>query len=125
MKKLEIFFISSYKTDKKLCRSWKYKTRCRKKRRGGQGMAFDQGASRPQSTITAKSTGAPQNDWRLKLKKIQRILRNIDGKKFVSRFFFILIIFLFSAKCGGWGAKKWWGRVPTSPSPSAVPELLR
>ena len=64
---------SSDKTDKKLCRSWKYKTRCRTKRRGGQGMAFDQGASRPQGTITAKSTGAPQNAWRLKLKKIQRI----------------------------------------------------
>ena len=73
LKKLVIFFISSDKTDKKHCRSWKYKTRCRKKRRGGQGMAFDQGASRPQSTITAKSTGAPQNAWRLKLKKIQRI----------------------------------------------------
>ena len=73
LKKLVIFFISSDKTDIKLCRSWKYKTRCRTKRRGGQGMAFDQGASRPQGTITAKSTGAPQNAWRLKLKKIQRI----------------------------------------------------
>ena len=72
-KKLVIFFISSDKTDKKLCRSWKYKTRCRTKRRGGQGMAFDQGASRLQGTITAKSTGAPQNAWHLKLKKIQRI----------------------------------------------------
>ena len=93
-----------------------------RKRRGGQGMAFDQGASRPQSTITAKSKGAPQNAWRLKLKKIQRIQRNIDEKKLVSSFlFFILIIFLFSAKSGGGGAKKWWGRGPTSPSPSAVP----
>ena len=74
LKKLVIFFISSDKTDKKLCRSWKYKTPCWTKRRGGQGMAFDQGASRPQGTIsTAKSTGAPQNAWRLKLKKIQRI----------------------------------------------------
>ena len=73
LKKLVIFFISSDKTDKKLCRSWKYKTRCRTKRRGGQGMAFDQGASRLQGTITAKSTGAPQNAWHLKLKKIQRI----------------------------------------------------
>ena len=36
--------------------------------------------------------------------------------------FLILIIFLFSAKSGGGGAKKWWGRGPTSPSPSAVPE---
>ena len=54
LKKLVIFFISSDKTDKKLCRSWKYKTHCRTKRRGGQGMAFDQGASRPQGTITAK-----------------------------------------------------------------------
>ena len=74
LKKLVIFFNSSDKTDKKkLCQSWKYKTRCRTKRRGGQGMAFDQGASRPQGTITAKRTGAPQNAWRLKLKKIQRI----------------------------------------------------
>ena len=57
-KKLVIFFISPDKTDKKLSgRSWKYKTRCQTKRRGGQGMAFDQGASRPQGTITAKSTG--------------------------------------------------------------------
>ena len=30
------------------------------KRRGGQGMAFDRGASRPQGAITAKSTGASQ-----------------------------------------------------------------
>ena len=37
LKKLVIFFISSDKTDKKLCRSWKYKTHCRTKRRGGQG----------------------------------------------------------------------------------------
>ena len=44
LKKLVIFFILSDKTDQKLCRSWKYKTRCRMKRRGGQGMAFDQGA---------------------------------------------------------------------------------
>ena len=35
--------------------------------------------------------------------------------------FLISIIFLFSAKSGGGGAKKWWGRGPTSPSPSAVP----
>ena len=75
LKKLVIFFISSDKTDKKLCRSWKYKTRCRTKRRGGQegqGMPFDQGASRAQGKITAKSTGAPQNAWRLTLNKIQR-----------------------------------------------------
>ena len=73
LKKLVIFFISSDTTDKKLCRSWKYKTRCRTKRRGGQGKVFDQGASRPQGTITTKSTGTAQNAWRLKLKKIQRI----------------------------------------------------
>ena len=35
-------------------------------------------------------------------------------KKLVSSLFLILIIFLFSAKM-------WWGRGPTSPSPSAVP----
>ena len=73
LKKLVSFFISSDKTDKKLCRSWKYKTRYWTKRRGAQRMAFDQEASRPQGTITTKSTGAPQNAWRLKLKKIQRI----------------------------------------------------
>ena len=73
LKKLVILSISSDKTDKKLCRSWKYKTRCRMKRRGGQVMVFNQGASRPKGTITAKSTGAPQTAWRLKLKKIQRI----------------------------------------------------
>ena len=87
LKKLVIFFISSDKTDKKLCRCWKYKTRCRTKRRGGQGTAFDQGASRPQSTITAKNTGAPQDASRLKLKKIQRIWRNIDGKNLFQAFF--------------------------------------
>ena len=87
LRKLVIFFISSDKTDKKLCRSWKYKTRCRTKRRGGQGMAFDQGASRPQGTITAKSTGAPQNAWRLKLKKIQRMYQNMDGKNLFQVFF--------------------------------------
>ena len=126
LRKLVIFFISSDKTDKKLCRSWKYKTRCRTKRRGGQGMAFDQGASRPQGTITAKSTGVPQNAWRLKLKKIQRIERNIDGKKTCFKSFFYFNYFLFGAKSGGGGggggAKKWWGRSPTSPSPSAVPD---
>ena len=37
-------------------------------------------------------------------------------------FFFILIIFLFGAKSRGGGAEKWWGRGPTSPSPSAVPD---
>ena len=55
LKKLVIFFISSDKTDKKLCRSWKYKTRCRTKRRGGQGMAFDQGASRPRAQLPRKA----------------------------------------------------------------------
>ena len=84
-------------------------------------MAFDQGASRPQGTITAKSTGAPQNAWRLKLKKIQRIERNIDGKKLVSSLFFILIIFFLAQKVGaGAGAQK-SGGAATSPSPSAVP----
>ena len=80
-------------------------------------MAFDQGASQPEGSITAKSTGKPQNAWRLKLKKIQRIQPNIDGKKLVTSLFFLLIIFLFSTKSGGGGAKKWWGRGPTSPPP--------
>ena len=75
-------------------------------------------------TITAKSTGAPQNAWRLKLKKIQRIWQNIHGKKLVSSLFFILIIFLFSANSSFGDAKKWWGRAPSSPSPSVVPEKV-
>ena len=99
LKKLVIIFNSTDETDKKLWRSWKYKTRCRTKRRGGQGncqgMAFDQGASRPQGTITAKSTGAPQNAWRLKLKKMQRMKWNIDGKKLVSSLFFNFNYFSF------------------------------
>ena len=72
-------------------------------------MAFDQGASRPQGTITAKSTAN---------------IAEYRREKLVSSLFFILIIFLFSAKSGGGGAKKWWGRGPTSPSPSAVPETV-
>ena len=72
LKKLVIFFISSDNSagagSTKQC-----KPRCRTKRRGGQGMVFDKGASRPQGTITAKSTGTPQNAWRLKLTNVQRI----------------------------------------------------
>ena len=85
-------------------------------------MAFDQGASRPKGTITAKSTRAPQNASRLKLKKIQRIQRNIDGKKLVSSLFFILIFFLFSAKSGGGGAKKCGGAaaLPAPPPPRSL-----
>ena len=68
LKKRVIFFISSDNSARagstKQC-----KPRCRAKRRGGQGMAFDKGASRPQGTITAKSTGTPQNAWRLKLNR--------------------------------------------------------
>ena len=64
LKKLVIFFISSNKTEKNSTAAGTgYKTRCRTKRRSGQGMAFDQGASWPQGTITPKSTGAPQNAW--------------------------------------------------------------
>ena len=86
-------------------------------------MAFDQGASRPQGTITAKSTGAPQNAWRLKLKKIQRIERNIDGKKLVSSLFFILIIFFLAQKVGaGAGAQKCGGAaaLPAPPPPRSL-----
>ena len=117
LKKLVIFFISSDKTDKKPCRSQKYKTRCRTKQTGGQGMAFDQGASRPQGTITAKSTGAPQNAWRLKLKKIQRIQRNIDGKKLVSSLF-LFNYFYFQRKKWGRGQKSGGAAALPAPPPS-------
>ena len=112
LKKLLIIFISSDKTDKKLWRSWKYKTRCRTKRRGGQGncqgMAFDQGASRPQGTITAKSTGAPQNAcMAFEIKENTENIAEYRRKKTCFKsIFLILIIFLFSAKSGGGGAKK-------------------
>ena len=121
LKKLVIFFISSDKTDKKLCRCWKYKTRCRTKRRGGQGTAFDQGASRPQSTITAKNTGAPQDASRLKLKKIQTIQRNIDGRKLVSSLFFNFNYFSFQHKKWGRGRKKVVGPRPYQPLPLRGP----
>ena len=55
LKKLTSFFISSDKTDKKLSRSWKYKTRCRTKRRGGQNMAFDQGQVGPRAQLPRKA----------------------------------------------------------------------
>ena len=74
LKKLVIFFISSDKTDKKTLPELEVQnTLTNEAKPVGQGMACDQGASRPQGTITAKSTRAPQNAWRLKLKKIQRI----------------------------------------------------
>ena len=46
LKKLVMFFVS---TDNSFGAETtkQYKTRCRTKRRGGQGMAFDKGASRP------------------------------------------------------------------------------
>ena len=74
LKKLVIFFISSDKTDKKTLPELEVQnTLPNEAKPVGQGMACDQGASRPQGTITAKSTRAPQNAWRLKLKKMQRI----------------------------------------------------
>ena len=122
LKKLVIFFISSDKTDKKLCRSWKCKTRCRTKQRSGQGMAFDQGASRPQGAITANSTGAPQNAWHLKLKKIQRIQRNIDRKKTCFQSFFLNFnYFSFQRKKWGRGPKKVVGLRPYQPLPLRGP----
>ena len=84
-------------------------------------MAFDQGASRPQSTITAKSTGAPQNSWRLKLKKIQRIYRNIDGKRLVSSLFLNFNYLSFQRKKWGRGRKKVVGPRPYQPLPLRGP----
>ena len=74
LKKLVIFFISSDKTDKKLCRSWKYKTRCRTKRRGGQGMAFDQGQVGHRAQLPRKAQEPKPNAWRLKLRKYREYL---------------------------------------------------
>ena len=59
LKKLVTFFISSDKSDKKNS-AGAGSTKHAAER--GEGVAFDQGASRPQGT-TAKSTGAPQNAW--------------------------------------------------------------
>ena len=124
LKKLVIIFISSYKTDKKLWRSWKYKTRCRTKRRGGQGncqgMAFDQGASRPQGTITEKKHRSPTKCLAFEIKENTENIAEYRRKKTCFKFF-LNFNYFFSAKSGGGGAKKWWGRGPTSPSPSAVP----
>ena len=87
-------------------------------------MAFDQGASRPRGTITAKSTGAPQNAWHLKLKKIQRIQR-IQTEKNLFQVFFYLIIFIFCVKSGGGAKKCGAAALPAPPPPpSAVPERL-
>ena len=38
---------------------------------------------------------------------------------------FFYFNYFFSAKIGDRGAKKWWGRGPTSPSPSTVPDPKR
>ena len=121
LKKLVIFFISSDKTDKKNS-AGAGSTKHAAERSEGVAKVWRlvKGQVGPGGTITAKSTGAPQNAWRLKLKKIQRIYRNIDGKNLFQAFF-NLTIFLFIAKSGGGDAKKWRGRGPTSPSPSAVP----
>ena len=123
LKKLVIFFISSDKTDKKLCLSWKYKTHCRTKLRGGQDMAFDQGASRPQSTITAKiKERSPTKCLALEIREnTENIAEYRRENTCFKSFFYFNFIFFLAQKVEGGSAKKWWGRGPTSPSPSAVP----
>ena len=116
LKKLVIFFISSDKTDKKLCRSWKYKTRWRTKRRGGQGV----GKSTPGHNYCEKHRN-PTKCLAFEIKENTQNIAEYRRKKTCFNFFLILIIFPFSAQSGGGGTKKWWGRGPTSPSPSAVP----
>ena len=125
LKKLVSFFISYDKTDKKLCRRWKYKTRCRTKRRGGQGMAFDQGASRPQGTITAKSTRAPLKCLAFEIKENTDNIADIDGKILVSSLFFILIFFFLAQKVGA-GAQKSGGAaaLPAPPPPRSLQQML-
>ena len=54
LKKLVIFFISSDKTDKKLCRSWKYKTHCRTKRRGAKAWCLTKGQVSPRAQLPRK-----------------------------------------------------------------------
>ena len=75
LKKLVIFFISSDKTDKKNS-AGAGSTKHAAERSEGVAKAWHlvkrQVGPRAQ-LITAKSTGVPQNAWRLKLKKIQRI----------------------------------------------------
>ena len=122
LKKLVIFSISSDK--KNSARAGSTKTRCRTKRRGGQGMAFDQGASRPQAPHNYREKHrSPTKSLAFEIKENTENVAEYRRKKLVSSLFFILIIFLFRAKSGGGGAKKWWGRGPTSPSPSAAPVI--
>ena len=109
-----MFFISSDKTDKKktLPELEVQNTLPNEEKPLSQGMAFDQGASRPQDTITAKSTGAPQNT-----ENIVEYRR----KKLVSGLLFNSIIFLFNAKSGGRGRKKVVGPRPYQPLPLRGP----
>ena len=122
LKKLLISFISSDKTDKKLCPSWKYKTRCRTKRRGGQGMALIKGQVGPRAQLPRKAQEPPKC-LAFEIKENTENIAEYRRKKTCFKSFFILIIFLFSAKSGGGGPKKWWGHGPSSPSPFAVPAL--
>ena len=71
LKKLVIFFISSDKTDKKNS-AGAGSTKHAAERSEGVAKVWRlvKGQVGPGGTITAKSTGAPQNAWRLKLKKI-------------------------------------------------------
>ena len=70
LKKLVIFFISSDKTDKKTLPDLEVQnTLPNEAKRWPRHGVRSRGKS-AQGTITAKSTGAPQNAWRLKLKKI-------------------------------------------------------
>ena len=74
LKKLVVFFISSDKTDKKnSARAGSTKHAAERSEGVAKAWCLIKGQVGPTETITAKSTGAPQNAWRLKLKKIQRI----------------------------------------------------
>ena len=73
LKKLVIFFISSDKTDLKKKKNSAGAGSTKHTAERSEGVAKAWRLIKGQVGLTAKSTGAQQNAWRLKLKQIQRI----------------------------------------------------
>ena len=128
LKKLVIFFISSDKTDKKLCRSWKYNTRCRTKRRGGQG--------KPRHGVWSRGKSALGHNYREKHKSPTKCLafeikENTENvaeyrrKKTCFKYFFYFNYFSFQRKKWGQGRKKVVGPRPNQPLPHRGPCTLK